>query len=368
MRYSPLVLLALLATFAGSTPAAAAWKRAPETTITAGPAAGSTTTATTASFSFASNQSYSSFSCSLDSAAFTACTSPTSMSGLSAGSHTFRVRATASGRTDQSPATRTWTVTSPSPSPTPTPTPSPTPTPQPRTTWAPVGSLPLADATAAARVTHVAENRAQNAAANTYVPTDAELIAFQNAKNQYGQTNLQISPLAKHVTGRSGLSNPSTDDLVQWAAHKWGIPEDWIRAQMTVESWWNQSALGDRTAVSPEWYLLYPAQARIQGTSDVMQSMGVMQVRWIPDGSVGTGTEPLRWKSVAFNLDYYASIIRYYYDGYCSWCTAGYAAGQAWASIGAWYSPYPWNNVDAQNYTARVQTNLADRTWARAGF
>ena len=44
-------------------------------------------------------------------AAFASCASPTSYSGLAAGSHTFGVRATdPAGNTDQSPATQTWTV------------------------------------------------------------------------------------------------------------------------------------------------------------------------------------------------------------------------------------------------------------------
>ena len=96
--------------------------------------------------------------------------------------------------------------------------------------------------------------------------------------------------------------------------------------------------------------------------------MGIAQVKWSPDGSVGAGTEPLRWESTAFNLDYYAATVRYYYDGYCSWCGRGYAAGQQWNSIGAWFNPYPWNNSGQQSYIQEVQRELALRTWAEPSF
>lgn len=80
----------------------------PDTSIDSGPA--SLTNATTASFGFHSPAGDATFQCGLDGAAFTACASPKSYSGLAQGPHTFAVRATASGGTDPSPATSSWTV------------------------------------------------------------------------------------------------------------------------------------------------------------------------------------------------------------------------------------------------------------------
>jgi PKD repeat protein len=80
----------------------------PETTITSGPSG--TTSSTSGTFEFTASEP-STFECSLDTATFTACSSPTSYSGLGDGSHTFRVRAIdAAGNTDPTPAERTWTV------------------------------------------------------------------------------------------------------------------------------------------------------------------------------------------------------------------------------------------------------------------
>jgi hypothetical protein len=94
-----------------ATPASQSWTVVvpPDTTITAGPTG--TVTTTSASFSFTSTITGSTFACSLDGAAFSTCTSPTSYNNLPNGSHTFQVAATAQGITDPTPAVRTWTIT-----------------------------------------------------------------------------------------------------------------------------------------------------------------------------------------------------------------------------------------------------------------
>jgi hypothetical protein len=81
----------------------------PDTTVDSGPAGD--VPSTTALFSFSSNESGAHFQCRLDAASYAACTSPTSYSGLAAGSHTFSVRAIdAAGNVDPTPAGRTWQV------------------------------------------------------------------------------------------------------------------------------------------------------------------------------------------------------------------------------------------------------------------
>ena len=108
------------------------------------------------------------------------------------------------------------------------------------------------------------------------------------------------------------------------------------------------------------WYGQYPFQAQLLGTFDVFQSMGVMQIKWSPDGIASPGTESLRWKSTAFNLDYYGAKVRYYYDdGLCDWCTGSYGPRQQWASIGAWYQPTPWRTGSQQHARPRQGRALA---------
>jgi hypothetical protein len=68
----------------------------------------SATNQTSASFSFSSNKINSSFKCELDGAGFSPCTSPLLYTGLSDGSHTFAVQATAF--TTGPPTTYAWAV------------------------------------------------------------------------------------------------------------------------------------------------------------------------------------------------------------------------------------------------------------------
>ena len=99
---------------------------APDTAITSGPAAGSTVATAAVSFGFSSTEGGSTFECSYDGAAFSACTTPgpgsngSDTRALANGSHTFSVRARdGSGNADGSPASRTFTVNVPGPPPPP---------------------------------------------------------------------------------------------------------------------------------------------------------------------------------------------------------------------------------------------------------
>jgi large repetitive protein len=84
-------------------------KTAPDTTITDQPAGLSNQAS--ASFSFTSSEAGSTFACSLDGAAFAACDSPKTYTGLANGSHTFTVKATdTAGNVDATPASYTWSI------------------------------------------------------------------------------------------------------------------------------------------------------------------------------------------------------------------------------------------------------------------
>jgi autotransporter family porin len=197
----------------------------------------------------------------------------------------------------------------------------------------PPGFTPLSDAQAAARVRTAPEIHPANDVANHRFPNVVDLAAFHAVSRQ---------PYSSLVTG--GFTG-TTDDIIQWAAWKWGIDEDVMRAVAVQESDWRQSMVGDGGV-----------------------SFGMFQVKSQLAGSDGwEGTFPLSRDDTAFNADYYGRAIRSCYDGRETWLGGGYSAGDFWDCIGWWFSG-DWQDSGGRNYVASVKRWLAERTWAQPGY
>jgi autotransporter family porin len=145
----------------------------------------------------------------------------------------------------------------------------------------------------------------------------------------------------------------TTDEIIQWAACKWGIDEDMVRAQLVKESWWHQWANGDGG-----------------------ESWGLGQVRdtahpWAFEHSVNARN------STAYNLDYTYAVWRACYEGVFTWLNhvegrGDYGPADAWGCMGVWFSGRwytEWAIIyleggDTNGYGARgVKTHYALRTW-----
>ena len=215
---------------------------------------------------------------------------------------------------------------------------------QPRTkaTTRLVGSPPLTDVDAAARVARRGwEPRPENLTVNHRVPSAEDLAAFH--EKQAGLDAWNLNPNAQHVTGNF---TGTTDEIIQWAAHKWGIDEDIIRAVAVMESEWRQSGVH---ADGP--YLSY----------------GILQVL-----NQYAGTFPLSRDSTAFNADFYGAHIRFVFDGRNRWFNdvargRTYAAGDIWGSVGSWFAGAWWTR-EASAYISDVKDHLANRPWEKADF
>jgi hypothetical protein len=231
---------------------------------------------------------------------------------------------------------------------------------RPQTTWRPPGSRPLTDAEAASCVARSGENRPQNVDQNAKAPTAAELSAFHTARDSYGRTPAEYNPNFASVTGAAALHGlRSTDDIIEWAAYKWGVPEDFVRGQMVMESGWSMLQKGDRRDWPAPIAHLYPELAVIDADS-VWESLGIAQIRWRHSVPWNPGVEPLRWQSTGFALDYSQALIRYYYDGRCDWCGDGYVAGDPDGAYRAYVSG-SW--AEGQWYADGVRHNAATKPW-----
>src|SRR5688500_5670474 len=91
----------------------------------------------------------------------------------------------------------------------------------------PVGADPLADVSAADRVRETRwEPRRGNAEENDRRPSEEQIEDFRRRS---------IMANRGEVTGRY---RGTTDEILQWAAHKWGFDPDLFRAVAYVESRW----------------------------------------------------------------------------------------------------------------------------------
>jgi hypothetical protein len=191
---------------------------------------------------------------------------------------------------------------------------------------------PRSDAAAARMVKRSSfEPRAENRPANHRMPTRAQLADFRRRSDMPNKARV-----TGHFTG-------TTDEILQWAAYKWRVRPDLLRAVATVESWWRMSTVGDAG-----------------------DSFGLMQMR-----RPFHCCEPIMRRDAAFNVDYYGGILRAYYSGEQDWLNTvehgrAYRAGDVWGSVGVWFSGR-WHLGD-EDYVRQVQARMREKTWRTAGF
>jgi hypothetical protein len=145
------------------------------------------------------------------------------------------------------------------PTPSPTATPSATPTPNLSSYFAaqPGGTSLPADGACNAAIATTPETiinmpvsgqsfHSSNTAFNAQVPTQAELSSF--AANGYTFSPVPDYSQFQRITGAYPSvhgGTPSTDMILRFAACKYGIDEDVVRAQAWQEGWWRQASAGD---------------------------------------------------------------------------------------------------------------------------
>jgi autotransporter family porin len=163
----------------------------------------------------------------------------------------------------------------------------------------------------------------------------------------------------------------TTDEIIQWAACKWGIDEDVVRAQAALESYWFQRTTGDFSTDSSTCVPGHQTVGADGQAGRCPQSIGIMQVRY-PYHDTAFAANNDATVSTAYNLDYTYATWRNCFDGNDEWFNQfnppkPYKAGDLWGCVGAWYSGR-WYDSGAVTYISRVQSYVTQRIWTTPGF
>jgi hypothetical protein len=204
------------------------------------------------------------------------------------------------------------------------------------------------------------EVRPENTAANMATPTPDELAALHVRP-------LTASPSATSDFARvDGNFTGTTDQILRWAACKWGIDEDVFRAQAWEESKWKQSAAGDEKT-DPN--LCHAGAWNGWNGTSCQQSYGILQVKVFD-----YNTWPEARHSTALNADFHAAEHRRCMNGdinylrertplspYPNYPTSDTELA-TWGCIGNWYSG-GWYDAAAVDYINHVKQSLAAQPW-----
>ena len=202
-----------------------------------------------------------------------------------------------------------------------------------------VGQRPLSDSAAAAKVVRSSfEPRPANARATHRVPTKAQLRAFHHQSDQ---------PYSHWVTGRF---RGTTDEVIQWAAAKWGLAPDLVRAVAAKETWWRMSTVGDNGDSFGLFQVRRPFHCR-----------GTLRLRALPPRRGAQRRllgldHPLLLRRQADVAEHRRGQRR-----------AATRAGDLWGSIGAWFSGR-WHDAGSDGYVTRDQGLHGAQDLAHAGL
>jgi hypothetical protein len=160
----------------------------------------------------------------------------------------------------------------------------------------------------------------------------------------------------------------TTDEIIQWAACKWGVDEDFVRAQIVTESWWDQvRSLGDWGTNPANCEPRFPLGTDGRA-GQCPESFGLGQTRY----PFMRRAFPYAYDSSAYNLDVAYAIWRACFEGTETWLNTvergrQYAAGDMLGCMGRWFAGR-WYTQPAVNYMNTVQGHVNSRTWESAGF
>lgn len=187
-----------------------------------------------------------------------------------------------------------------------------------------------------------------NAMANAYF----ENVAVANPANYITQLRAFWSAYQgsawyseiRRVDGACPLRNPSTAEVAQWAAAKWGLHPYLAYAEATSDGDWDQTALGDGGNSS--------------GVCQVADRNSAQAPYHAFPGFSGAGANLAR-ENTCFNFDFWAAHMYAAFHGLTGECSGKTldvgGAVQTWADGSA--------TCATGGYTAIIWQSIANRTW-----
>jgi hypothetical protein len=253
-------------------------------------------------------------------------------------------------------------------------------------------SLP-SDAACASRVhSSVWEPRPDNYAPNHHEPNQRMVhraFAIRPRSTERSHDARWDSWLLPRVDGQF---TGTTDEIFQWAACKWGLPDNLLRAIAVQESTWFQNEVYPKGRPVTNWgsgdlftratrasrdfcdelaeygrnYQRDYGAGRCPRTFSIVGVMSWEAPDWGRMAGNQNGTFPFNRNSTALAVDYLASQLRGCYQGWERWLeetgTGNYSAGRIWGCVGAWYSG-TWHSSAANAYISGVKEANRSLPW-----
>jgi autotransporter family porin len=166
----------------------------------------------------------------------------------------------------------------------------------------------------------------------------------------------------------SGNFTGTTDEILQWAACKWGFADDFVRAMAVHSTRWRQTAIGCWSTTSSDC----PAGAATRTTgagTECGGCYGLLQIRW----KYHPTTWPMARDSTAFSADYFLAYLRACFEGWIPHLARNapaerpYRPDDEWACVGAVFTG-DWYDASALNATAATRGYHETRPWTRPDF
>jgi hypothetical protein len=233
------------------------------------------------------------------------------------------------------------------------------------------------------------EPRADNAKRNHVVP-NANAVHQSLAARPVDTASYNARWNSWLLPRVDGQFSGTTDEIFQWAACKWGLPDNLLRGIAVRESTWYQYetyssgrcvlhfSCGDFfSAASSSSSKFCAAETRFGydyqtdfGAGLCPKTFGIVGVMSWQDPSWGVmadnqnGTFPFNRDSTAFAVDYLGASLRGCFEGWQKWLAG---PGDLWGCVGAWFSGQ-WHSTAADGYIGRVQNEIGNLTWLQAGW